>query len=99
MNKYLTFLEAHPALVSLILIPAVASVVNALTRPRSPEEYSAMPPRLAAFLKLLRAVFPDPQKAVTAATQFVQGKVLSPDAKRASLNPPAIITEKKEEEK
>lgn len=98
MNKYLAFIEAHPALVSLIFVPLVASIVNALTRPRTPEEYSAMPPRLAAFLKLLRAIFPDPQKAVTAATQFVQGKVLSPDAKRASLAPPSvIITEKKEQ--
>lgn len=96
MNKYLAFIEAHPALVSLIFVPTVAAIVNALTRPRSPEEYSALPPRLAAFLKLLRAVFPDPQKAITAASMFVQGKSLTPDAKRASLNPPAIITEKKE---
>lgn len=98
MNKYLAFIEAHPALVSLIFVPTVAAIVNALTRPRTPEEYSVMPARLAAFLKFLRAVFPDPQKAAEAATQFMQGRSLSPDAKRASLNPPPVITEKKDTE-
>lgn len=83
MNKYLAFIEAHPALVSLILVPLVMSVVNAVLRPRTPEEYAALPKRLAAFLKLLRAIFPDPQKAAIAAGQMVRGSAMSPIVKRA----------------
>lgn len=82
MNRYLAFIETHPALVSLILIPLVMSAVNAALRPRTPEEYAAMPKRLAAFLKLLRAIFPDPQKAAIAASQLVRGAAMPPAVKR-----------------
>lgn len=69
----MNWIEAHPALVSLVLIPLVMALVNAILRPRTPEEYALLPPRVAAFLKLLRAVFPDPQKAAAAAGQVLSG--------------------------
>lgn len=73
MHRVLDWLEAHPALVSLVLVPFVMALVNAILRPRTAEEYAALPPRLSAFLKFLRAVFPDPQKAAQAAAQVVSG--------------------------
>lgn len=93
MNRYLQFIESHPALVSLILIPLVMSAVNAVLRPRTPEEYAAMPKRLAAFLKLLRAIFPDPQKAAIAAGQLVRGSAMSPVVKRAMDHVDAVRIE------
>lgn len=69
----INWLESHPALVSLVLLPLVMAIVNAILRPRTAEEYALLPPRLAAFLKLLRAIFPDPQKAAAAAGQVISG--------------------------
>jgi hypothetical protein len=75
------WLEAHPAIVSLVLVPLVMALVNAVLRPRTPEEYAALPPRFSAVLKFLRAVFPDPQKAAQAAAQVLSGSNEKPTPK------------------
>lgn len=75
------WLESHPAIVSLVLVPMTMALVNATLRPRTQEEYAALPPRVSAFLKFLRAVFPDPQKAAQAAAQVVSGSNAKPTPK------------------
>lgn len=71
----LAFLEKYPTLYALIIAPLVlgfvGAVANAFTRKRTPEEYAAMPQRLAGFLRIMSALFPDPRKAVDAAQQIV----------------------------
>lgn len=94
--KILDFLETHPQLCGFLLallVPLVMSIVNAALRPRTPEEYAALPKRLAAFLKLLRAVFPDPQKAAIAAGQIVRASAMSPIVKRAMDHVDAVRIE------
>lgn len=95
MNRYTEFAEAHPALVALVIIPLVTAIFNGITRPRTPEEYGAMNPHFAKFCKLMRAMFPVPQKVIEALRP-----AMSPAVKRASLAPPGgasiIITEPKD---
>lgn len=75
------WLESHPAIVSLVLVPLTMALVNATLRPRTQEEYAALPPKVSAFLKFLRAVFPDPQKAAQAAGQFLSNSNEKPAPK------------------
>ncbi len=84
-NKYLAFVEAHPAFVSLILIPIALAVFNGFTRPRTPEEYAALPPWFARFCKFMRAFGPVPQKILEAMKPSLPAA-----AKRASLAPPPM---------
>lgn len=79
MTAIVEWLEAHPVLVSLVLVPLVMAAINGVLRPRTPEEYAELPPRIAALFKFLRAVFPDPQKAATAASQIVRGAAKTPE--------------------
>jgi hypothetical protein len=62
------YIKAHPQLVVLAL-----SILLALVKPRSPEQYAAMNPHLAAALKLAAAILPDLVKAVQVAPQVVAG--------------------------
>ena len=92
MSKYIEWVEAHPVIVSMVLVPLIVSLVNGILRPRTPEEYAELPPRLAAFLKLLRALFPDPQKAAKAIAGIAMGAkaTLTPFQKRIEFPPPMV---------
>lgn len=69
------WLEAHPTLYIYIISPLVlafvGAIINAFTRKRTPEEYAALPPRLAGFIRLMSALFPDTRKAIDAGNQIV----------------------------
>lgn len=65
------WLANHPEFVTLVLVPIVTACINAILRKRTPEEYAAMPQRVAGLLRLLAAVFPDPGKAIDAAKQLM----------------------------
>lgn len=92
MNKYLAFAEAHPALMTLVILPIATAIFNGITRPRTPEEYDDMWPPFAKFCKLMRAFGPVPQKIVEALKADMSAR-----AKRISIAPPpVVITEKKE---
>lgn len=58
----------HPLTVTLAVLawPAVTSLWTAIFHPRSREEYAALPPRRAAFFKLIAAVGCDLPKAARA---------------------------------
>lgn len=64
MKEFLDFAESHPVLFSALVWPLITAIVTALFKPRTPEEYAALPPRLAAFLRLIAALGLDPVKAV-----------------------------------
>jgi hypothetical protein len=85
MSSVLAFVEAHPDLVSVVLWPLITALVTALFKPRSPEEYEAMPPRVAAGLKLLAALGVDPVKAVEAVKQLVSGKAEKVEPEKPDL--------------
>lgn len=63
------WIEAHPVVTSLIILPALMAIVNFFLKPRTEEEYAeiaAESPRFASFLRLLRKLFPDPKGAYDA---------------------------------
>lgn len=64
MQQFLDFAESHPVLFSALVWPLLTAMVTALFKPRTPEEYAALPPKLAAFLRLIAALGLDPVKAV-----------------------------------
>jgi len=70
-----TWLEAHPVFYTMFFLPLALAIgggiFNAFARKRTPEEYAAMPQRVAGFLRLMSAIFPDPDKTRDAAKQMM----------------------------
>lgn len=62
----MNWLESHPqiaaVLLTLVVVPLVTGFFNRLLKPRTPEEFAAMPRWLAQTLRILAALFPDPTK-------------------------------------
>lgn len=52
----------------------LSALVSCLVKPRTPEEYAAMPPRLAAFLKAYVAIGLDIPKLFEGSVQVATGK-------------------------
>jgi hypothetical protein len=69
----LPWIEAHPVLFAL-LWPTVTALVTAVLKPRSVEEYAAMPPRLGAVLRLVGAIGFDVPKMLESVRQVLTGK-------------------------
>lgn len=82
MEAIILFLVAHPEFWAYFLFPSITAVVTWLTKPRTPEEFAAMNPRVAAFLKLVAAVGFDAPKILEAIKQIVTGKVRTPDEEK-----------------
>ena len=68
---------AHPFIWTLVVFPVVSFAVTWFAKPRSPEEFAAMNPYLAAFLKLVGAIGFDAPKILDAISQLYSGKVRS----------------------
>lgn len=83
MQSAIDWLSAHPLVWQLALYPLLTAVVTWLLKPRTPEQYAALPPRLAAFLKLVAAVGFDAPKIVESVSQVVTGS--SRSVKREKL--------------
>lgn len=66
------WLSLHPYAASLISWLVMSLLLWAF-RPRTPTEYDKLPPRLAAFLQLLRGLFGDGAKIVEAARKLFVG--------------------------
>ena len=77
MSALLLFLAAHPEFWAYFLFPVITAVFTWLTKPRTSEEFAALNPRVAAFLKLVAAVGFDTPKILDAIKQLVSGKVRS----------------------
>lgn len=72
--------SAHPLLATW-LAWLVTSLLLWAFRPRTPAEYDKLPPRLAAFLQLLRALFGDGAKIVEAVRKILSGQSAPPVAR------------------
>ena len=64
----LEWIKAHPEDVVFIL-GLLTALFNWAAKPRTAEEYQALPPRLAAFLRFMAGAFPDPRKVTEAVWQ------------------------------
>lgn len=82
LTLIMAWVYSHPYFMSAIVWPLLTSIVTALFKPRTPEEYAEMNPRLAAMLKFVAASGLDPLKAVEAAKQFVSGEAKTPEEMR-----------------
>lgn len=58
--------DRHPELMVALVWPIISALFNALFKPRTPEQYAAMHPRVAEALRFVAAVGIDPVKAVDA---------------------------------
>lgn len=67
--KALEWLRDNAATITFVL-GVTTGVFNWLTKPRTPEELLAMPPRVAAFFRFMNAVFPDTPKTFESIWQF-----------------------------
>lgn len=76
------WIENHPAVVAAVW-PLLTLILTALFKPRTPEQYAAMPPRLAAFFKLLGALGLDGPNVVDAIRQGINGDSKSSTEYRA----------------
>lgn len=82
------WIERHAVLMSVVVWPVVTALATALFKPRTPEEYSKLPPRLAAFLKLVGAIGFDVPNMIEAVKQGVANKSKSPGVYRATRSSP-----------
>jgi len=65
ISKALLWIQANPALATL-LVYLSTGVLNAIFKPRTPEEYAKLPKWAAATLKFIAAIGLDPVKVVEA---------------------------------
>lgn len=64
------YIKSHPEITIFI----IGGLINALFKPRTPEEYASMNPYLAKAFVLLGAIFTDPVKVNKLITEIVTGK-------------------------
>lgn len=70
----MNYLQEHPLLWQIGLFPFITFLVSWLFKPRTPEDYAALNPRVAAALKFVAAVGFDAPKILESIAQMVQGK-------------------------
>ena len=71
MKEFLAFLESHPTLTGLFIVPVLTAPVTWLLKPRTPEEFRAMPPLLARLLKLIAGFGFDARKVSEALREIL----------------------------
>lgn len=71
----LKWIEANPVLFSVVVWPLVTAIITGLFRKRTAEEYAAMPPRVAAFMRFIGAIGFDAPKALETVRLLVTGGV------------------------
>lgn len=74
MKQVFDWMVSHPEFMAAIVWPLLTALVTAIFKPRSAEEYSALPPKVAAALKLLAALGLDAPKVIEAAKEIVAKK-------------------------
>lgn len=90
MNELYAWIAARPALAAAITWVCVTALTW-IFKARSPEEYDRMPPRLAAFLQLLGALFGDGRKIIEAAGKVFSGKSRPPARGVAHVHALAVL--------
>jgi hypothetical protein len=71
-STVLAWANAHPEVMAALVWPLVTAILTLAFKPRTPEQYAAMPPRLAALLQLVAALGVDPVKAAKAVRKLVE---------------------------
>lgn len=66
--------DRHPAFAFFVVWPVISAIISIALKPRTPEEYAALPPRIAAVLKMIAALGIDAPKAQEAARQIFFGR-------------------------
>ncbi len=87
----LDFLDRHALLMGVlgsIFWPTITGIVTALFKPKTPEQYAAMPKRLAAFLKFVGAIGFDVPNTLEAVRQGIANKSTSVGVYRATRSSP-----------
>ena len=74
VNVVLDWIEAHPTIFALVILPILGAIVSWLGKPRTPEEFARMPYAVAQGLRLWAAIFPDPNKALKIISDALQRK-------------------------
>lgn len=69
----LLWAHAHPELCAALVWPTVSAILVLLFKPRTPEQYAAMNPRVASVFRLIAALGLDPVKALDALKKLVAG--------------------------
>lgn len=89
----LDWIERHAVLMSVVIWPLLTAIATALFKPRTPEQYAELPPRLAAFLKLVGAIGLDVPNLLEAVRQGVRGTAKPASVYRAERAPPIPVIE------
>ncbi len=95
------WIEAHPVLFATVLWPLVSALVTWALKPRSPEQYQAMHPRVAAALKLVGALGLDVPNTLQAVRQLIRGRAVPAGLYRAAREPepiPVVLWSRDEDE-
>jgi hypothetical protein len=88
MNTLLAFLSSHQEVMYSVAVAGAGALFNWICRPRTSEEYLALPPRVAAFFKFMAAVFPDPKGFAEAVYQAWKNTHELPPAQASKKAPP-----------
>lgn len=96
MHNIMSWVEAHPVLFNTVLWPLVSAIALLLFKPRTPDEYARMNPRVAGFLIFLSGLGLDIPKALEGLRRVLTGKAIPVDAARArDLLETAVVVPKK----
>lgn len=83
MNALLVWIRLNPVVFSIVIWPVLTGIVTFFFKPRTPEEYAAMNPRWAAFLKMLGGSGIDAPNILNGLKQFLTKDVATAAAYRA----------------
>lgn len=81
----------HQPLIALLLLlwPAITAVINWIWKPRTHEQYLAMPHRLAGFLEFVASAGFDPRGTLAGIYKFLTGlNKPAPSPKPEATQPP-----------
>jgi len=84
----LDWIEAHPTIFALVIMPVIGAIVSWLGKPRTPEEFARMPYVVAQLLRVWSAVFPDPNKVAKVIGEMLTRKKVDQDAPTKPRLPP-----------
>lgn len=88
VNIVLDWIEAHPTIFTLVILPIIGALVSWVGKPRTPEEFAKMPYVLAQLLRVWSAIFPDPNKVVKVIVEMLTRKKVDQDAPTKPKLPP-----------
>lgn len=95
MQIITSWIEQHPYLFNTFIWPVISAVVLAIFKPRTPEQYARMNPRLAGILMLVSGLGLDLHKALEGVQRALTGRSIPLDQaqadellKKSSIRPP-----------